>query len=77
VARRFPWFSRFGGGFAELRFDHPGARRSLAPDGFATDQQQGVIRAFSSRVESPGGSGNAPNQTNRAVDLMQSDRKPL
>jgi hypothetical protein len=35
------------------------------------------LRAFSSRVESPGGSENAPNQTNRAVDLMQSDRKPL
>jgi hypothetical protein len=37
----------------------------------------GRARAVSSRVESPGGSENAPNQTNRAVDLMQSDRKPL
>jgi hypothetical protein len=34
-------------------------------------------RAFSSPLESPGGSENEKNQTNRAVDLMQSDRKPL
>jgi hypothetical protein len=36
-----------------------------------------LAKAFSSRVESSGGSENAPNRTNRAVDLMQSDRKPL
>jgi putative transposase len=47
-------------------------------EGREASPSAGVIdRAFSSRGESPGGSENATNQTNRAVDLMQSDRKPL
>jgi hypothetical protein len=39
--------------------------------------RDGRPRAFSSRVVSPGGSENAPNQRNRPVDLMQPDRTPL
>jgi hypothetical protein len=35
------------------------------------------VRAFSNQVESPDDSENAAEQGDRAVDPMQSDRKPL
>jgi hypothetical protein len=43
----------------------------------ATQRESDSAQSVFQPVQSPGGSKNAQNPTNRAVDLMQSDRKPL